>query len=200
MKKILTSGWMTIVASAVIYFCATYSFWRTPVRAREIPAAATTTGVNNGPAWDFTNPEADQLMAELKAEKAALAKKEQDLSDLGTRLEAERAEVEAATGTVKKLQADFDQNVLRIKEEEVANLKKLAKVYADMAPESAADIFAELDDSAVEKIMVFMKDSETAAIFEALSKKGQPQAKRAANISERLRLALYRNAAAAAAK
>jgi hypothetical protein len=38
-----------------------------------------------------------------------------------------------------------------------------------------------------------MKDGETAAILEALSKKGQPQAKRAANLSERLRVAMFRN-------
>lgn len=196
MKKILTSGWMTVVIAAVLYFCTTLVFWHIPVHAREVPVATVTT-VNNGPAWEFTNPEADQLMAELKAEKAALAKKEQDLNDLGLRLQTEHAEVDAATTTVKKLQADFDENVLRIKDEEIINLKKLGKVYADMAPESAADIFAELDDSSVEKIMVFMKDDQTAGILEALSKKGQPQAKRAANISERLRLASVRPTPAA---
>jgi flagellar motility protein MotE (MotC chaperone) len=196
MKKILTSGWMTIVASAVIYVCATVAFWRTPVRAREIPPVAENGTGNTGPAWEFTNPEADQLMAELKAEKAALAKKEQELNDLGVRLRTERSEVDDATATVKKLQADFDQNVLRIKEEEVANLKKLAKVYADMSPEGAAAIFAELDDSAVEKIMVFMKEDQTAGILEALARKGQPEAKRAASISERLRLASYRSVTA----
>jgi len=198
MKKILTSGWMTLVLSAVIYTCATIAFWRTPVHAREVTPSGPVKAANNGPAWDFTNPEADQLMAELKAEKAALTKKEQELNDFNVRLQTEHAEVDAASATVKKLQTDFDENVLRIKDEEVVNLKKLAKVYADMAPESAADIFAELDDTAVEKIMVFMKDDQTAGILEALSKKGQPQAKRAANISERLRLASVRPATTAA--
>jgi flagellar motility protein MotE (MotC chaperone) len=91
------------------------------------------------------------------------------------------------------LQSDFDKGVLRVREEESANLKKLAKVYAAMSPDSAAAIFGELDDTAVVKIMVFMKDGETAAILESLAKKGQPQAKRAAELSERLRLATYRN-------
>jgi hypothetical protein len=37
-----------------------------------------------------------------------------------------------------------------------------------------------------------MKEGETAAIFESLAKKGQPEAKRAATLSERLRLSAYR--------
>ena len=96
------------------------------------------------------------------------------------------------TQSVRQLQTDFDQNVLRISEEETANLKKLAKVYADMEPASAANILQEMDDASIIKIMVFMKDVETAAIWEAMAKKGQPQAKRAALLSDRLRLAAYR--------
>ena len=196
MMKILQSTWMTVVISAVVYFGATLAFWKTPVRARTTAADAGVNLTKFGPSWDFVNPEADQLMAELKTEKAALTKKEQDLGDLGTRLQSERSELDAAAQNVKKLQADFDQNVTRIKEEEIANLKKLAKVYAAMSPDSAANIFAELDDTAIVKIMVFMKDGETAGILESLAKKGQTDAKRAANISERLRLSSYRNTTA----
>src|SRR5579863_2307891 len=148
MKKILTSSWMTIVISVVVYFAATIAFWKTPVRAKEIsPAAATAAAVaatKYGPSWDFMNPEADQLVAELKEEKAALAKKEKDLTDLDARLKTESAELDTASQNVKKMQADFDQNVVRVKEEEMANLKKLAKVYADMSPDGAAAVMAEM--------------------------------------------------------
>jgi flagellar motility protein MotE (MotC chaperone) len=196
MKKLLTSTWMTMLIGVVIYIGATALFWKTPAVT---PAAASPSPESephaslNGPSWDFINPEADQLLAEIKVEKKSLAKKEQELNELSTRLQAERAELSLVTQSVQHMQTDFDQNVLRIREEETANLKKLAKVYADMSADGAAAIFAELDDSSVVKIMTFMKDSETAAILEALSKKGQPQAKRAANLSERLRLAMYRN-------
>jgi hypothetical protein len=50
-----------------------------------------------------------------------------------------------------------------------------------------------MDDPAIIKIMVFMKDTDTAAIWEALAKKGDAQAKRAALLSDRLRLASFRN-------
>jgi len=194
MTKLLTSSWMTAVISAVLYLGATVAFWKTPVLAPDAATkqSETAKAAANAPSWEFINPEADQLLAELKSEKKALAKKEQDLNDLSLRLQAERAELNQATNSVHQLQVEFDVNVLRIHEEETINLKKLAKVYADMAAESAANIFGEMDDTSVVKIMVFMKDSETAAILEALAKKGQPDAKRAANLSEHIRLAAFR--------
>jgi flagellar motility protein MotE (MotC chaperone) len=186
---------MTAVAGIVVYFGATVAFWKTPA----LPPPATSAGSAdaqdkpNGPSWDFINPEADQLMAELKAEKKSLLKKEQELNDLKTQLQSERSEMNLVTQSVRQLQTDFDQNVLRITEEETTNLKKLAKVYADMDPANAANILTEMDDTSIIKIMVFMKDVETASIWEAMAKKGQPQAKRAALLSDRLRLSSYRN-------
>ena len=42
-----------------------------------------------------------------------------------------------------------------------------------MEPANAAKVLEEMDDTSIIKIMVFMKDTETAAIWEALAKKGQ---------------------------
>lgn len=193
MNKLILSPLGTTVISVVIYLAATVAFWKTPkvVLPAPQPGAAAVTRI--GPSWDFVNPEADQLIAELKAEKQALAKKEQDLNDLSLRLQSERTELSTVTESVRHLQNDFDQNVLRITEEETANLKKLAKVYADMEPGNAANILSDMDDNAIIKIMVFMKDTETAAIWEAMAKKGDAQAKRAAALSDRLRLVSFRN-------
>jgi flagellar motility protein MotE (MotC chaperone) len=192
MTRILTSTWMTALLSAVIYLGVTVLCWKTPKPPPVVDPAVAIHAAETGPSWNFTNPEADQLIAELKVEKKSLEKREQQLGELTVRLQAEQAELNSATQSVQRLQMQFDQNVLRIQEEEVANLKKLAKVYAAMAPETAANIFADLDDVPVVKIMVYMKDGETAAIFEAMAKKGEPEAKRAASISERLRLAAFR--------
>ncbi len=192
MIKVLTSPIGTTLISVLLYLGTTIACWKTPTPPPAPPKEATE-GKRIGPSWDFINPEADQLVAELQAEKKAMAKKEQDLSDLTARLESERAELKMVTQSVRQLQSDFDQNVLRISEEETANLKKLAKVYADMDPASASKILQEMDDTNMIKIMVYMKDSETAAIWEAFAKQGQPQAKRAALLSDRLRLASFRN-------
>ena len=115
---------------------ATVAFWKTPAlpSSPTLTESAAAREKHNGPSWDFTSPEADQLIAELKAEKKSLGKKEQELNDLSLRLQAERSELNLVTQSVRQLQLDFDQNVLRISEEETANLKKLAKVYADMDP------------------------------------------------------------------
>jgi flagellar motility protein MotE (MotC chaperone) len=168
-------------------------FWKTPVIPIDGSAAdaAAIARVQTGPSWEFTNPEADQLVAELKSERAAVKKREQELDELAKRLAVEQTEVNQATQSVHQLQLDFDKNVVRIKDEETVNLKKLAKVYSDMSPESAAKVFTEMEDQAVVKIMVFMKDTETAAILEALAKNGQPEARRVAGLSESLRLASY---------
>jgi len=194
MIKLLTSPWMTALVSVAAYLGATVAFWKTPTPP---PPSTLTAGAarekQSGPSWNFTSPEADQLIAELKTEKKALGKKEQELNDLMARLDAERSELNLVTQSVRQLQMDFDQNVLRISEEETANLKKLAKVYAAMEPANAAKVFEEMDDTSIIKIMVFMKDMETAAIWEAMAKKGQPEAKRAALLSDRLRLASFRN-------
>ena len=101
-------------------------------------------------------------------------------------------ELNQVTQTVHRLQRDFDATVLRVQDEETANLKKLAKLYAAMEPASAALVMKELDEPAIVKILLFMKDSEAAPILESLAKKGETDARRVASISERLRLAIFR--------
>ena len=194
MIKLLTSNWMAALLGSLVYLGSTVAFWKAPVIPHSGPsvAGADSTASNIGASWEFVNPEADQLMAELQVQKKSLEKKEQQLSDLALRLEAERTELNQATQSVHQLQLDFDKNVVRIQEEETANLKKLAKVYADMAPESAAVVFTQMDDPSVIKIMVFMKDIETAAILESMAKTGTTEAKRVAALSESLRLTAYR--------
>lgn len=199
MKKIFSSVWMTVIVSAVVYLGATFAFWKTPtpVAARAEDEKAPVVSPL-APSWDFINPEADQMMTELRAEKKDLDKRSQQLSELQARLDSERAELNTVTQAVHQMQIDFDKGVVRIKEEETSNLKKLGKVYSAMTPDSASTIMAELEDPAIVKIMVFMKDADTAAILESLAKKTPADAKRAANISERLRLTAFRDPTAVA--
>ena len=193
MTRLLTSNWTAALCGAVIVYLLGMVVWKPPVVPQEATAAdgVAAMRVQTGPSWDFTNPEADQLVNELKSERASVKKREQELDELAKRLAVEQTEVNQATQSVHQLQLDFDKNVVRIKEEEITNLKKLAKVYTAMSPDSAAKVFAEMEDPAVVKIMVFMKDTDTAAVLESLAKNGQPEAKRVAGLSESLRLASY---------
>jgi flagellar motility protein MotE (MotC chaperone) len=183
---------MVALLSAVIYLGSTVAFWKTPHVDRKAPGgkdALTEAESAVGPSWEFSNPEADQLVAELRSEKIALTKRTEELNELSQRLEAERAELSQVSQNVRDMQSNFDLTVVRCRGEETANLKKLAKTYATMAPESSAKIFKELDDVAVVKIMLFMKNEENGAILEALAKGGPAESKHAALISEKLRTA-----------
>jgi flagellar motility protein MotE (MotC chaperone) len=142
-----------------------------------------------GPSWSFFNPELDQIIAELKAEKDAAEAKEKQLNELAARLRAERAELDEALKGIKKIQSQVDRDVFRIKEDEAGNLKRLAKMYAAMEPASAAKILRELDDAIVVKTLTLMKEPETALVLEAFSKLGEAETKRAAALAENLRAA-----------
>jgi flagellar motility protein MotE (MotC chaperone) len=173
----------------VIYLLATVLFWQKPDLAPRLRISDLVNSI--GPSWDVNNPEADLLMSELKIEKKSLDQRKQQLDDLERRLHTERAEVGQVIQSVRQLQGDFDKAVLRVKEEETGNLKKLAKVYAAMTPETAASVLEQLDNEAIVKIMLFLKDGDTAAILEAMAKKGDVEARRTAQISEQIRLSAH---------
>lgn len=196
MARFLKSKGFAAVFGVLLYLGVTLAVWRTPAppppAPGEPPAARK---VVNGPSWDFSNPEVDQLVLELKKERAALAERARQLDEFAARIKAEQAELNATTQRVHQLQRELDQTFVRVQEEETANLKKLAKVYAGMTPEGAAAILKQLEETTIVKIMVFMKEEQTAPILETLARLGDTEAKLAASISERLRLAVFRKPA-----
>lgn len=140
------------------------------------------------PSWAYHNPDVEYLIIELKNQKKTLAEKEQGLKELEARLASERAELTSVTQQVARLRDDIDRDIVRIKEDESANIKRLAKMYSGMEAAGAAKIFREMDDRLVVKVMSLMKDDQTAPILEALAKADTAGAKRAAELSDRLRL------------
>lgn len=141
-----------------------------------------------GPSWEFNNPELEQLVANLKQEREQLSDREKQLEELAARLQAEKAEITRATNAVMQLQRDFDQNVTRLKDEEQANLKKLAKLYTTMSPEGAALVMKELPDDTLVKLFAIMKEAEIAPLLELLSKPAAADAKRVAVLTDRYRM------------
>jgi flagellar motility protein MotE (MotC chaperone) len=195
MIRVLQSGWFVVLVGSVAYLATTAAVL-TPGKLIEgiVRQAPVYRSGNGGIAWEFFNPEVDQLIGELKQQKEALATKEQQLNDLAARLQAERAEINQVTQRVHHLQQDLDKVILRIRDEEVANLKKLGKMYSTMSPEGAASIIRQMDDDQAVRIMVFIKEAEAAAILENLALAGEAEAKRAVMLSERLKHAVFRNA------
>ncbi|HUI06965.1 MAG TPA: hypothetical protein VL486_08145 [Verrucomicrobiae bacterium] len=189
MTKVFQSRWFCALVGGLSYWGATLAVWRTPVIPRLAAGALKATA---RPSWEFNNPELEQFIFDLRLQKVALAKREQQLNALAVRLNAEQEEIGAVTQNIARLQAEFDKNVVSVKEGEVANVRRLAKIYAAMTPEGAANIMKELHDDDVVRIFSFMKDSETAPILELLAAQGADQARRAAKITERLQMTIAR--------
>ncbi len=149
-----------------------------------------------GPSWSFFNPEMDQIMADLKTEKATIAVREKQLAEMASRVAAEKAELDESLRSVKRLQEQVDRSLIQIKDDESANLKRLAKMYSTMEPAGAARILKEIDDTVIVKVLTLMKEPETAAILDALARLGEPETKRVATIAETLRIAAANKAGA----
>jgi len=183
--RLLQSPWTATLIGTLVYLGTIVIVWRPHLDEK---ATVAPSKPRSGPSWTFQNPEVDLLIQELKKEKASLAAREKELSELAARLASERTELQVLTQTVNQIQAEFDARVLRISQEESANLKKLAKLYAAMTPQTAAAVFKALDEDTLVKVLTLMRDSETAPVFDVLAKQSDKEAKRVAALSERIRL------------
>jgi len=191
MTRWLTSGWVVALAGGLIYLATTVLLIRPAQFAgvRAVLASAKLTP-DTDPSWKFKNPEFEQWVAELKMEKSDLDTRAQQLQELQTRLAAQQQEFTVATQSVYKLQAEFDKNVIRIKSQEVQNLAKQAKIISGMSPEGAANLVGQMTDDDVVRLLATMKADDASLILDAMSKLGPVQAKRAANLTGRLRMVL----------
>ena len=191
--KILSNPLVSSLLGLILYVVVTVVVWKAPAHIvegepaqEEIVAKAR----EAKPSWEFKSQEADMLIAELKLEKEGLAKRKKELDEFAERLQVERMEINVVTQTVYQLQKQVEASIVRINAEESNNLKKLSRTYAAMSPEGAAPILKEMEETTLTKILALMKETETAPILEAMSKLGPDEAKRVANISEKLRFYL----------
>lgn len=189
--KALQSNWIVLgLLGMLTYLGTTFALLRgldlqPPEPEEPDPAQVVNT---TGPSWEFNNPELDQLIADLRREREHLTEREKQLDELAARLQAEKAEITRATNAVVQLQRDFDQNVTRLKDEEQANLKKLAKLYTTMSADGAALVMKELPDDTLVKLFAIMKEAEIAPLLELLSKPNAADAKRVAVLTDRYRM------------
>ncbi len=195
MTRFLNTKWTALAAGSLAYALTTWLCLQPQkqlTRAAEAirAAQAVATPAATGPSWTFQNPEMSLLVAELKEERDALRLRANQLNELEARLSAERQEICSATQAVQRLRTELDAVVTRVSEDEAVNLKKLGRVYATMSPEGAGRILKEMDDEQIVKILSLMKEAESAPILESLGQGNKDEAKRAALISNRIRLTL----------
>lgn len=191
MVKILQSSWTVTIAGGLLYLATTAALFR-PGRFEPIsaPSDEATAAPNAEASWNFRNPEFEQWVTELKQEREALDQRAQQLQELQKRLDAERQEILTVTQAVHQLQVDFDKNVVRLKEQESANLKHQTKIIGAMSPEGAAAMLNEMPEEQTVALLFTLKPDTSSLILDTLSKMGKTEAKRAAELTERLRKVL----------
>lgn len=141
--------------------------------------------------WDFWTIEIDSLAAELKEEKARMAKQAEQLDQRAARVAAEQQELEKLRVNIEAMRREIGERVIEITADEAKNLRALSQTYANLTPKAAVAIIRELDDLTAVKILSLMKADIIGPIFEEMSKTPAPDgtlARRAAVLSEKLRL------------
>jgi len=181
---------MVALVGGVLYLVTTAAVFRSG--RLEVPAVATEAphSTDGQPSWNFSNPELEQWVEEIKHEKEALAQRAQQLQELQKRLDAERQEILAVTQEVHQLQSEFDKHVVRLKTQEMDNLKRQVKIIASMSPEGAAAMLNEMPEDQTVAVLYLLKPDVASVILDTLSKMGKTEAKRAAELTERMRSVL----------
>ena len=211
MTKLLRSPLLLIAFATVAGAAAgLWPLWQGGTRAIAAAAAAALAKAEpvvarRAQGWDFWTIEIDNLASELKEEKARMRKQADTLDQRAARIAADQAELAKLRATIEQMRRELGERVIELKADEAKNLRTLSQTYGNLSPKAAVAIIKELDDTTVVKILSLMKPDVVAPIFEELSAAAGtdgPLAKRAATLSEKLRLmkAAVANTSTAAAR
>jgi flagellar motility protein MotE (MotC chaperone) len=138
--------------------------------------------------WDFWTVEIGNLDAELKGQKAQLKQEAEQLDQRAARLAAEKQELDRTRADIEAMRQQMDDRVVSIGADEAKNLRSLAQTYTSLSPHAAVTILRELDDATAVKILSLMKPDVVGAIFADMAGGDEALAKRAAALSEKIRL------------
>jgi flagellar motility protein MotE (MotC chaperone) len=141
--------------------------------------------------FDFWTVEMDNLSSDLKDERAKLHKQSDALDQREARIASEEKELDRVRANIETLRKQIADKVTEVSADEVKNVRTLAQTYTSLSPKAVVAIFKEMDDVTCVKILSQMKPDVVGPIFEEMSKGTDgdvPLARRAASLSERLRL------------
>ena len=164
------------------------------VKAAKATAArqpATETSELRQKGWDFWTIEIENLSQELKEERERLKLQAERLEQRAARVAAEEKEFVKMRADLEGMRKQIADRMIEIKADETKNVKTLAQTYTTLTPKGAAAILREMDDATAVKILAIMKPEVVGPIFEEMSRDttaDSPLAKRAATLSEKLRL------------
>jgi flagellar motility protein MotE (MotC chaperone) len=186
------------IVIAVVALCSglgtgLFVYWRaaTKIATALAEAKAEGKGIHPEKGWDFWTIEIDNLTSELKGEKEKIRAEYALLEQRTVQLAAERQELEKLRAVLEKMRQEITGRVTEISADEMKNLRTLSQTYSVITPKAAVAIMREMDDATVVKILSLMKPDVVSPIFDEMSHTADASgslAKRAATLSERLRL------------
>jgi flagellar motility protein MotE (MotC chaperone) len=143
--------------------------------------------------WSFKTNAVDELITELKKEREAIIEEQKDLAAMSSQVTAERQEVEKVKAEILRLRKELEARIVEVSEAEKENLKNLGQTYTAMVPAGAAVILREIDEDSAVKILSQMKAKSAALVLGEMARivdktSDEPPARRAARISDKLRL------------
>jgi len=188
--KLLHSGWLVAALAALLNFATT----ATLIYLQRELLFTTPPGQDQPQAkprfWSFRAEEVDALITELKAQRAKMVLHQSELDKVAAHIEAERQELEKTRSDVAAMRDEISAEMPQIQQAEQKNLKILSQSYATMTPTATVAIFKEMDETACVKLLALMKPEKVGAILQEMSlqDKDETMIKRAARISDKLRL------------
>jgi len=141
--------------------------------------------------WSFRSREIAKLVNDLLRQNKINREEQAKLKESEAQIQSEKRELAETRNEIENLRNSISQEILEIKKSEEANLSELAITYSNLPPDTTIEIFKEMDDLFVVKILSFMEPDSVAGIFQAMVKQGDKSksaAKRVANLTELLRL------------
>jgi flagellar motility protein MotE (MotC chaperone) len=114
--------------------------------------------------FQLTDEEIDllQMLAERRTE---IDRREAELNQRGTLLEAAERRIDEKISELESLQKTIEELLIWRDEQEETQLKSLVKIYESMKPKDAARIFEELDMAVLLDVIERMKERKTAPIL-----------------------------------
>ncbi|OIO59376.1 MAG: hypothetical protein COZ46_04575 [Verrucomicrobia bacterium CG_4_10_14_3_um_filter_43_23] len=185
--KILNSYW--VLGSIALAIAFTTSETMLYMFAVNIPPIRDSQLANPGDAttfWSFRSSEIEKLVSSLNGERTEIAEREQSIREMEERLKSEKQELTELRQNIVTFRNELSSDIVEIEASEEKNLKELAQTYSTLKPDSAVQVFKEMDDVFVVKILSYMSSDVIGAIFSNMTAKGD--SKRVANLTKLMRL------------
>lgn len=155
----------------------------TPAGPSGAPATATTAGAAGSPAMPsaqtpaaaaaegepptFTQNEVDVLQ-KLSERRESLDARQRDLDLRENMVKAAESRIDKKIAEMKGLQANVEQMLKQVDDQDDTKMKSLVKIYENMKPKDAAKIFEQLDMPVLLGVITRMKEQKVAPVMEAM--------------------------------